>query len=201
MKIFYVYCYRDPETNLVRYVGKGSKDRAIKRNPYNRYSECRKWILDLREKGLKPKIDFLKKDLSEEMALDFEKEFIRIFRLQGMPLTNLTEGGVGTSGYKFSEEQKKKNGSHHIGNSYRKGIPHTEETKNKIREARSRQIVWNTGLKGIPGRHKTKVIDTASGQVWDSISEAASEIGINHKTLSNQLSGHRKNKTTLIRAE
>lgn len=43
-----------------------------------------------------------------------------------------------------------------------------------------------------------KVICTVTGKVWDSVKDAAIELGFNRSTLASKLNGSKKNKTTLI---
>ena len=59
-------------------------------------------------------------------------------------LINLTDGGEGVSGYKFSEESKRKQSISHTGK--KRGTP-TEETKEKIRKSNLGKTPWNKGLK------------------------------------------------------
>lgn len=118
-KKFYVYTLSYPDETPF-YVGKGqfseggdrinaheAEARGTKRvtNPHKVRVIQKIW----REGGevLKDKVTFFE---SEERALFFEQWLIRILRLSGIKLTNLTDGGEGMSGYKFSEEAVKQRG-------------------------------------------------------------------------------------------
>ena len=91
-------------------------------------------------------VELLFTDLDEPSALSLETDLIRNFKIYGAILCNLTEGGEGTSGYRMSEESKKKMSDAkkgrettdaHRGNLSRalKGIPKSPETVEKIRKS------------------------------------------------------------------
>ncbi len=106
MKQFYVYAHLKPDVvdvHSIFYIGKGSGKRAcfIRRN--NRHHN-----FVINKYGIENII--VRKILcdSEEHALKLETEMISILRRMGVNLTNVTEGGTGTTGYSHSEEAKKK---------------------------------------------------------------------------------------------
>ena len=112
-KLFYVYFLKTNEDEVI-YVGKGSGDRMYKhtkiakgksknrkKNPklYNKISSV------IRKGGyIKPEVIF--ESTIESKCL--EKEVFLIKEIGLSNLCNLTEGGEGTSGYRLSEETKKK---------------------------------------------------------------------------------------------
>lgn len=126
---FYVYTYMDPrkpgrfsyETISFLYepfyVGKGHNKRYL---DHLKYSE-RKRKSYFRDKLLKILSEFSKEDienyililrnnLTEQEAFDLEKQLVEEigrYNLGVGPLTNLTNGGEGTSGHIVSEERKK----------------------------------------------------------------------------------------------
>lgn len=156
------------------YVGKGTKDR-VKRH-LSLYKERKthfhnKLALIIKE-GHQPSYKIVKENLSEEESFKEERRIISIIGRQdnGGMLTNLTNGGDGQSGLKHKEESKikisnslknniefqkymkseefsKKISVGLIGHKgYGKGVPRTEEVKNKIKES----------LKNRPGRKHTE---------------------------------------------
>lgn len=71
--------------------------------------------------------------VDEDIAFDHEKSLISYLKSTGLKLVNLTGGGEGSAGYRWTEEQKaafdmtgEKNGMH--------GKRHSEETREKIRQ-------------------------------------------------------------------
>lgn len=145
---FYVYLHTRLNSGIPFYVGKGRKKRAgarSKRNPHW-------WNIVRKDDGFG--VSFVAKDMDEELAFLVEIETIDKCRRLGIPLTNKTLGGEGSFGAKRSEESRAKmrDAAKHkgpvsdetrrkmsvalVGNSRRKGIPHTEETKAKLRMRR-----------------------------------------------------------------
>lgn len=96
---YYIYLHITLTTNKVFYIGKGKKDRYISKQNRNKY-----WLNTVNKYGYYPLI--YKDNLTEKEAFELEKELI-IFYSTITKLTNLTNGGEGTSGYKYTEEQKK----------------------------------------------------------------------------------------------
>jgi len=109
----FIYALKDPETGKIRYIGKSN-------NPQKRfgghYNEARlgkeknhkcDWIISLAKRGLKPELEILDEVPFPEWKF-WETEYIRVFKIIGMKLVNLTIGGEGSAGRKCSEEQKKK---------------------------------------------------------------------------------------------
>lgn len=100
MNIYYVYEWYIVETDEVFYVGKGKGDRAgkIKRNKFF------KDMYNSHNCDFRIKID----NLSEEDAFKYEIKLIKYYReyYPEYRLTNQTDGGEGTSGWKPSDEWK-----------------------------------------------------------------------------------------------
>lgn len=132
----YIYGLTD-ENDIIRYIGKTI-------NPNQRYSshissaknkkthkEC--WLYSLLIKNIKPKMIILE-ECSENWS-EREKYYIKIYN----NLTNLTDGGEGTIGFKFSDEIKKKMSEQRTGEkNYFFGKHHSLESiniiSNKIKE-------------------------------------------------------------------
>jgi group I intron endonuclease len=137
--IFYVYTHTDPRTQLVRYVGKGKGRRAweFKR----RCAHHKNWISRLASEGLTPLVKLVETEKTEETAFQLEKLWIAAYRHAGMPLTNLTDGGDGPSGWVPSDETKRRMSHAH------KGKTLSEETRRKMSEARRKMSEANRGEK------------------------------------------------------
>lgn len=175
MDNYVVYCYLDPRKpgiflfgNLKFdyepiYIGKGKPNRpqrhlTLYKNNTNRFYSKLQSII---ESGVTPEYKIIKSDLTEEKSFEYEKHFIELIgRIENNgTLTNLTNGGEGQSGFKFSNESKLKRsqktkgelnpmfGKSHSDNtilkisnsklgkpSNRKGKTHTDLSKQKMSE-------------------------------------------------------------------
>lgn len=98
---FYVYVHRRADDNLPFYVGKGRKQRA-----WNFYSRNAYWNNTEKKHGVIVELVF--ENLTEEEAFQCEVDTILEFKYFDYPLTNLTVGGDGVSGYKQTPEQIEK---------------------------------------------------------------------------------------------
>jgi hypothetical protein len=98
--MFYVYEHIRLDTNTVFYVGKGKGRRcfeARRRNQHWKRVVSKAGGFDVRI--VVDKID-------EELAFLAEQELIAKLKLQGFTLTNITDGGEGTSGYQHTDEAR-----------------------------------------------------------------------------------------------
>ena len=102
---FYVYVWEDDDGNPF-YVGKGKGKRAFCRKRNEWFNRKLEKLERISGKRLEPL--FYYTHLEETQALEAEKELINKFRRQGFILTNLTDGGEGISGFKFTPESKLK---------------------------------------------------------------------------------------------
>lgn len=98
-KIFYTYVHIRLDTNKVFYVGKGKLGRANSKQHRNKY-----WNNVVNKCGYK--VIFVKKNITEEESINLEIKLIKNYRYKGYKLTNLTDGGDGVSGYKYTEEHR-----------------------------------------------------------------------------------------------
>lgn len=103
---FYAYIHAKPEAvdaSGVFYVGKGFKGRYRPLPARNRYHG---FVLAKygAENILTGKLDCS----SEEISFELERGLIKCLKRAGAPLTNMTDGGEGSSGYVMTDEAKAK---------------------------------------------------------------------------------------------
>lgn len=101
---FLIYGLIDPETKLLRYVGKSSV--GIRRAHQKHSAHCENWRQELKTRGLKPEVIIIE-DLNQDGSMLNEREMFWIgqHRQAGAPLTNLTVGG---DGYVLTPEHRMK---------------------------------------------------------------------------------------------
>jgi hypothetical protein len=104
----YVYTLVDPRNNLPFYVGKGVGRRCFfhsweARNTKNISRKLNK-IRQLHNHGVEAVIRKVEENVTDEQAKDLECLLIEEMRDIGIKLTNMTDGGDGTAGYKQSPE-------------------------------------------------------------------------------------------------
>lgn len=132
-----IYTLSDPITNEIRYVGYTST--SLKERLRHHVKDCKykkgykiNWIKKLLKQGLFPIITELYNFKTKEEAIFNEIKTIFEYTLKGYNLTNLTQGGEGGTGYKFTSEQIEISRKKRIG---RKLPPCSEERKKKISQA------------------------------------------------------------------
>lgn len=106
--LFYTYIHRRADDGKVFYVGKGQRNRS-----HSIKGRTARWIRTAAKHGLI--IEIVATFERESDALDHEKALIAKYRAEGPHLCNLTDGGEGTSGYKYTEEQRRKNAERGMG--------------------------------------------------------------------------------------
>lgn len=148
---FYVYEHIRPDTGAVFYVGKGCRNRATTSSRRSQH-----WQNVVAKVGGR-EVRYIVKNVDEELAYFCEEEALDKYKRLGVRLTNKTDGGGGTNGYRFtmSNEHKQKISQAKIGVSRPKemvermkatkkgkltgkdnpffGKHHTEETKELLR--------------------------------------------------------------------
>lgn len=136
MADFYVYVHRRSDSGMPFYVGKGKGARANVTQHRNAY-----WR-NVASKAGGWRAEIVLGNIEEEMAHLAEMELISKYRAMGIPLTNLTDGGEGMSGYKPSAETLAKRAEKQRGqrrptvSAKLKGRPKSHEHRAKLSEAR-----------------------------------------------------------------
>ncbi len=120
-KLGYIYALVHPETGLVRYVGQTSQNPTVRIESHFRTSiaKCPKtpiscWIRSLLRRDMKPAWFIL--EICQLDRLDHaEIYWIAAMKMFGMPLMNVTDGGLAPRGYKRSRDAVEKTASWHRG--------------------------------------------------------------------------------------
>lgn len=155
----YVYRHRRLDTNEIFYVGKGTKSKSKSfysyKTEFNRAfikNNRSKWWQNITKKT-EYVVEILFDNLSESEASELEifliSEYKRIDCCGGI-LVNMTDGGDGLSGYKFTAEQKNKMSES------QKGKIVTEETKNKISKSSKGKTLTEKHKENLSKSHNGK---------------------------------------------
>lgn len=107
-----IYVLLDPLTGEIRYVGFTSRTLKARLKQHlakkkGKYSHRIAWVKYLVRRGLQPVMQQLQEVPDSEWRAA-ERYWVSYFRSIGCPLTNATDGGDGTIGYKHSDESKEK---------------------------------------------------------------------------------------------
>lgn len=209
--IHYLYRHIRLDTNEVFYVGIGTvnKNESISsheryyRRAYNNSKRNIFW------KRVVSKTTYEVEILLESDDYDFIKqkeiEFISLYGRRDLgkgTLVNLTDGGE-NCGFKRSQESIQKQKDYYkITPHPSKGIPRTEETKDKLRKACKRFVgelnyFYGKRFTGKDHPLSKKVINIMTLVEYDSIKEAAEKENYNYSTLKSKLSKSNNNTNLL----
>ena len=141
-----IYVLIDPRTEEIRYVGRTSKkpEERLFGHIYRSNRGCHKdrWIRQLRRAGLVPRMVVIQR-VPLLCWREAERYWIGHFNSIGCPLTNSAEGGEGTPGCITSEKTRARMRAAWVIRRTRPTTPrrpHTEETKERLRQATLKQF-------------------------------------------------------------
>lgn len=112
---YLIYGLVDPRDDQLRYIGKSSYGLKRPRSEHYRVMKGyegqgyrQNWIRSLDADGITYRIEVIQQFSESDILYDAERFWILYFRRMGCPLTNLTDGGEGTAGYRHTDEHKRK---------------------------------------------------------------------------------------------
>ena len=148
MDAFYTYSHSKPNGSIF-YIGKGVGDRAWQKDNRNPH-----WHRTVDKYGYK--VEVLAKWDKEEDAFEHEKFLIYCFKDMGIKLVNLTNGGEGSAGYRWTNEQK---ANFDISGDKNPmfGKTHSMETKKKIADKAKGRSVTEQAKAKISAKLKNRV--------------------------------------------
>lgn len=149
MNDFYVYAWRRPDTGALFYVGKGRMARDAQLKDHNQI--FMRIVRKLERHGLRPSVERLHENLTEEQAFSIERQLIaesgRI-NLNTGTLANLTDGGEGSSGTVVGEATRLKVGkasrSRWADDSYRNRLSQVQRERYENQELREQSALHTT---------------------------------------------------------
>jgi len=216
---FYVYRHVRNDTGEVFYVGKGANrlkrrpdfERAFTMDRVNKW-----WHAVVAKHGCT--VEILCLCQTDDEAAKKERFFISLYgrKEDGGSLVNQTDGGDGRSRGYFSPEERAKRSAQSkgrkltaehgrkisaskkgIATSIQKGDTLPEWWKDRIRQTKFGERNPMFGRTGARHPSARRVVDSATGQEFATVTAAAEDRGIPMKSLHNMLTGFRNNLTTL----
>lgn len=170
-----VYGWYDPEyPEEMRYIGM-TTDLEARKKTHRRDSKTGntykyKWWRSISPREPEYVVLFqqvLEKDCAMKVLGEQERALKKAYEAAGHPLTNLTDGGDGSLGWRASEETRQKMSEAHSGEKnwlFGKRMP--QETRDKIREALLGEKSPSFG-KPVSEETRKKLSDAATGRVWE----------------------------------
>lgn len=128
MRPWFVYTLHDPrEPDVPRYVGwtidvaRRAKEHTSAKKV--RETRCSTWRLGLISAGVYPVMTVIESGVGDKLGMVAEAKWIAHYRaLVGDRLTNLTDGGEGVCGYRFTEAVRAKMSASHRGKKLSPGV-------------------------------------------------------------------------------
>ena len=211
----YLYRHIRLDKNEPFYIGIGGFNKNETEGSYKRaYNKSRNSIWKKITSKTDYSVDIMLDGLTFEEACEKEIEFIALYKRikDGGILANITLGGEGTlghstrKGHKTSDETKKKLSASHIGkvltNEHKERIRNGNKGKKQSDECKIKCSISKIGHKnpmyGKKPPNSKKVIDTKSGIIYGSLTDAEKSLGMSKGYLSLVMSGRRKNNTNLV---
>lgn len=161
------------------YIGKGGA--TSKSRPLDHFNECKEKSHNLLKSGiinkiknlkLEEKYEFVFENLNEDDAFTYEKLLIKTIGRRDLalgPLSNMTDGGEGMSGFIYSNEQKKIRSERFLGKSYEERYGSKEKAdlvKQKLSEGKlgSKHVNYGKTYVELYGEEKAKEIRESKRQ-------------------------------------
>lgn len=155
----YIYGLVDPESGLIRYIGKSIRPAERLQNHMNEISNCHRshWLQSLKARGLRADMAILERIDGAYPWQHSERFWIAYGRANGWPLTNNTDGGDGVPGLSGPSKERMAStwiGRKHKPESIQKMVATKKatyrcsvETRKRMSEAHTgRDITWGDKL-------------------------------------------------------
>lgn len=184
MSPFIIYGLRRPDSSEIRYVGRSSN--GLKRPAEHAKSKTRfhvnSWSRSLEKEGISYIIEVLE-DVGPRGTIvrtndalnEAEIRWIAKLRLEGHRLTNMTDGGQGSLGFKP-----------------RLGRKNSLEMNEKIRLASSKRRLTQAEKDKVSRATSKPIVCLNDGREWPNARTASKFYGVGYSTISHILNGHVK---------
>jgi hypothetical protein len=177
MNKYYAYEHLIPNSNIPFYVGKGSGDRAT-----SLWDRNKKWHDVVNTHGFKVKL--LAINIDSELAYFIEKERIDQLKQLNITLCNLTNGGG--SGYKYTEDVKKRISKSLTGKKV------SDLTKQKLRTYNLGKTVSLITRDKLSKANSKTVFCVETNEYFNSVKDAAKYYGVSRYSICAVCNGTKK---------
>ena len=193
----YIYSLKDPRDYQIKYIGK-TIDVNRRRKEHNqihrnRRSKKNSWIIHLIENGMQPIMEVLE-ECDVANWVEREMYWIRYYKELGFDLKNMTLGGESNNGYVFTKEDRLKQSKSQ--KRRHKTTPFSKETRKKLSKKAKKTLNGLDNLKLGSKKSQIPIIQkTKDGNIikeWESLQQAADELGIERSNISHCLRGRIK---------
>jgi hypothetical protein len=164
-----VYEHWDMQADIPFYVGMGDPSRASDR--LNRSKIWKHLVLDMEESGFAYEVRIVACGLTKKEAHSLEKERIAMWSGMGIVLANKSKGGEGTSGYRYTPEQRARRSEQ------QRGKPQPKTSARMLGVPKKRSSVEKSAAKqrGVP-KPKVSAALTGRKQPLDVVEKRAEKI-------------------------
>lgn len=200
-KPVYIYALVDPESGLIRYIGKSERPAERLQNHMNERSNCHRshWLQSLKARGLRAEMLILERIDGSWPWQHSERRWIAYGKANGWPLVNNTNGGDGVNGLPADVRAKMAAtwiGRKHKPESIKKMIATKRENGafNTSDETRARMSVAHTGRKITWGDKLSEALRKLTDervkkimsrlQSGERVVDLAKEFGVHRTTIS-----------------
>lgn len=192
-----IYCLKDPNTNIIRYVGITSKTlkyRLSKHIDNAKYTKHNKhlcnWILKFLKSGSKPIIELI-----EEVNIENWQEKERYYISLYPNLLNSSLGGEGVFGFKHSKETKEKLRIKATGKTYSEEtlLKRSRALKGRILTQEHKDKIGAKNLNKIYTNYKIKVTNVTTKETFicNSVREVAFKFKMGEMTVRRNLNNEK----------
>ena len=204
---YIVYALSDPYSGDIRYIGQTSRgvDRRFAKHKENARLRVKSHLYNwMRSLPTSPLLEIIEECENKSSLDEAEIFYICYFRSLGFDLTNLTNGGDGTVGYRLSIEQRKAIGVRNLGrrasretrermSAAHEGHVTSQETRDKIGHANRGRVLSEEQKIGLARAHGSRpFIHLNTGKVYESQASAARDLGLYQSEVREVLIGRRR---------
>lgn len=196
--LIFIYGLFDPESGMIRYIGKSIRPEERLRNHMQDKSKCHRshWLRSLKSKGMKPGMIFLEQVSGEWPWQESERFWISYGKRNGWPLTNNTDGGDGVPGLPAETRERMRKtwlGRKHRPESLLKigaataARRHSDETKARMSAARKGCVItWGAKISEATRKLSHEQVGVIAGRLANGEKGIvlAREYGVHRTTLS-----------------